>query len=127
MTEVQRETLRRVLAELEPAWFHHGDCLGADAEAHDIAVELGIGTHAHPSNLEGWRAFKKADIVEPPANPHYRNRQIVSTSRIMTAGPGGMAELQKGGTWSTVRFTRYVQVPLIIVWPDGTEQREPAR
>jgi hypothetical protein len=36
MTDRQKETFRQVLAKYGPTEFHHGDCRGADAEAHAI-------------------------------------------------------------------------------------------
>jgi len=38
MTDQQKESLRQVLAEYQPDEFHHGDFVGADAEAHEIVT-----------------------------------------------------------------------------------------
>jgi len=44
MTEGQKSALRDLLASHSGVVLHHGDAVGADAEAHDIAVELDCGS-----------------------------------------------------------------------------------
>src|SRR5262245_53683963 len=39
----------------------HGDAVGADAEARDIAVTLGWKAVSHPSANEAWRAHEVAN------------------------------------------------------------------
>ena len=57
MTVAQRRTLRSLLANGAGREFHHGDCVGADAEAHDIAVALGIEPVIHPPVIDILRAM----------------------------------------------------------------------
>jgi hypothetical protein len=47
MTDAQKATLRDFLAA-GSGEFHHGDCIGADSEAHDIADECGYRAPAEP-------------------------------------------------------------------------------
>lgn len=126
MTAPQRRALALWLRQLfEPqAEFHHGDCLGADAEAHDLAREIGYVIHAHPGNSASWRACKPADHVYEPRAPLVRNSVIVNMSQVMLAAPHEARELQRSGTWSTVRHARKTSAPLVIVFPDGTYKLE---
>lgn len=40
MTAAQRLAFSKLIAELFVDEFHHGDCVGSDAEAHDAVVDL---------------------------------------------------------------------------------------
>ena len=60
MTDRQKTALRELLASYPGAILHHGDAIGADAEAHDIAVALGCAVVIHPPENERQRAFKPA-------------------------------------------------------------------
>jgi hypothetical protein len=122
MTLRQMDTLQDLLARLRATHdvFHHGDCIGADAQAHEIAKALGYRTEAHPSNIPGMRAFCNADVVHPEKAPLDRNRDMVDIGDTGVGAPHGPEE-QRSGTWSTVRYARKVGRPVVIVWPDGRE------
>jgi hypothetical protein len=67
MTAQQKERLEfklRELRRLDFHWFHHGDCTGADAEAHDIAKTLGYKIAIHPPNEPFLRALKKGEVTD---------------------------------------------------------------
>lgn len=131
LTEAQRVSLRKWLRENPPTEVHHGACVGADAEFSIAVVDcIPVGGEppyevAHPSNLKGtqWKECW-ADEVRKPLPPLDRNVNIVNAVDVMLAGPKGLEE-QRSGTWSTVRYTRKVQKPLYLFWPDGsvTEER----
>ncbi len=53
-----------------------------------------------------------------------RNRDIVNAADVLIAGPGGMEEIMRSGTWATVRYARKKQKPVIIVYPNGEVVRE---
>lgn len=123
LTEPQYSSLRRVLSGLlsSPAdQFHHGDCIGADATAHDLARSV---SHAriwgHPPNKSVIRAYKQCDWLAPERPYLDRNKDIVHATERLVACPDG-PERQRSGTWSTIRYARRQGRPVTIVWPDGT-------
>lgn len=110
------------------AVIHHGDCVGADAEIHDIAASLGLDVHGHPpidSRRRAWCAFPIGGL-EDPAPYLTRDRAIVDACDLLLAAPRQMVEpkaKRAGGTWYTVRYARKVGNPYVIVRPDGTTGR----
>jgi hypothetical protein len=85
---------------------HHGDAVGADAEAHDIAIELGCAIVIHPPAIETQRAFMTAADVRAPKPYLDRNKDIVRETTILVAAPAEAVEQLRSGTWSTVRYAR---------------------
>ena len=83
---------------------HHGDCIGADAEAHELAKALGCHITVHPPANEEYRAHKAGDVILPPAGYDVRNAQIVLSSDVLIAAPAN--QLEVGGTWRTINFFR---------------------
>lgn len=103
------------------AELHHGDCVGADANIHDLARELmpGAKLRIHPPSNNQHRAYKAGDDCYPEKKYADRNLDIVRCSDIIVAFPP-CVEVQRGsGTWLTVRIARREKTPHIIVMPDG--------
>jgi hypothetical protein len=127
MTEEQEAELRRYLAfkvsRNERVILHHGDCVGADAAAHQIARDLGITVVVHPPVSNKKRAFCEGDQELPPKEYLVRNRDIVDASQVLVATPGGFQEKRRSGTWATVRYATCGLSPNVkcaqIIWPDG--------
>jgi hypothetical protein len=108
MTVAQAHALRDILASHGPVTLHHGDCIGADAQAHDIAVELGRAVVIHPPVIGGrdQRAWKTAPDVRE-AKPYLkRNKDIVRETELLIATPAEASEQHRSGTWSTSRCRR---------------------
>lgn len=130
LTKEQKVSLGRVLlfdvAGEAAHSFHHGDCVGADEEAHGLASHWGIRIVLHPPDNDAKRAFcvnVRPDLWDEievrEAKPYLlRNREIVDETEVLVACPGGPEEL-RSGTWSTVRYARKLGRPVVIVWPDG--------
>lgn len=105
--------------------FHHGDCVGGDANAHHIAKALGIRTVRHPAKVPAsLRAFCTSDETREAKPPLARNIDIVDETNRLIACPKGYAEEQRSGTWATVRYARKIRRPITIIWPDGSVSRE---
>ena len=123
MTDAQRSTLRAVLAELGATVFHHGDCIGADAEAHDVAEAMGCEVVIHPPVTETKRAWKLAARIYEPKWYLARNKDIVRDTEMLVAAPGEETEHLRSGTWSTVRFARKLGRAVWVILPDGEVRR----
>lgn len=99
--------------------WYHGDAIGADEQAHYVALSRGLVVHLHPCDVEGQRAFcPGAATVAEVRPPLVRNRDIVSMVDGMYACPSG-PEHARSGTWSTVRHARGKGMAVVVVWPDG--------
>jgi len=109
--------------------FHHGCCVGADAEACEYVARAGkrVGIIGYPSNLTGLTdqsALGRCHMTQPPKPPLDRNRDIVAACDVLFACPAEMTEQPKGGTWFTVRIARSAGVPVVLVFPDGHVEGE---
>ena len=114
----QRKAVRQLLWNVQQ--LHLGDCLGADAEAHEEAVALGIETHSHPPSDWRKRACLEYNVVWPPRPYLLRNKDIVECGFDgLIAAPNGFVEEQRSGTWATVRAARKLKRRIWIVKPDG--------
>ena len=127
MTSFQRSVLARLLRELAPAEFHHGMCCGADAEAHQEALGVGVPTIVvHPSTDSGLTADLGDEPPHAmirylaPADPLTRNKAIVRSVEALIAAPASAIEETRSGTWYTIRFARRQQgMRIIVLSPDG--------
>lgn len=121
MTEPQKSAMRQFLrgglGEL-----HHGDCIGADSQAHDIADECGYAIIIHPPKDYKLRAWRKVLLhMMRPENSHFaRNRCIVDETVALIATPFDAEEQPKGGTWYTIRYARKRNKTVVLILSDGT-------
>lgn len=140
MTPAQTEALVRALELLygiagqARVEFHHGDCAGADAQAHGlVATTYGLVTdiHLHPPTNQGARAFcdqrerpegKRAMtlVVHPPKPYLERNHDIGDACDILVAVPKEDQEVLRSGTWATVRYVHKLQKQVMVIYTNGT-------
>jgi hypothetical protein len=120
-TREQLFRLHCILSEVKVKnGFHHGDCIGVDAQAHDIATNLGYQTIIHPPKSNVFRAFKRGEIILPEKGYLARNIDIVDNSNYIISLPKGTdEELRGSGTWHVIRLARKLGKKLTIIWPDG--------
>jgi len=99
--------------------FHHGDCIGADAEAAAIARSLGYWIVGHPPTNESKRAFFPSDYVWEAQPYLVRNHDIVDVCDLVIAAPREKKEVLRSGTWATIRYTRKVKLghQLVLIVP----------
>lgn len=98
-------------AASNPIILHHGDCIGADAFSHQVALDLNFdGVVVHPPENPAYRAYcgmreySRTVIQILPVKPYMpRNRDIVEASQLMLALPD-RPHCTRSGTWSTVRY-----------------------
>ena len=127
MTSEQRVVVEKILRRLKPEWVVHGDCIGADADFHDICIHLRpffedrFKIRVRPCDIESQRAFcAEFDEMCDVKQPLDRNRDIVDDALLLIGTPGTKQEELRSGTWATIRNTRKMGKLLIVIWPDGT-------
>ena len=126
MSPRQHRKLAAILRGLDVSEFHHGDCIGSDAEAHVIAQSLGIRVVVHPPEIDAKRAFvvlsrgtaqRHADDIRVPRPYLKRNHDIVSACKLLIAAPKRLSEQRRSGTWATIRFANRNGVEVVIIVP----------
>lgn len=121
MTHEQRSIVMTLLKKAKEA--HHGDCIGADEQFHDLCRILSVPVVVHPPEDERLRAFcPNPARIEPPRPYLVRDRIIVDRCDLLIATPkeGYEPAPQRGqGTWSTVRYARRSGQRFRVVWPEG--------
>ena len=124
ITVAQASELLDLLAQLPAGtWFHHGDCRGADAQAHEIAQAQSLKISVHPPINRGARAFTTGDFTHPEAPYMRRNSEIVAATSWLIATPNGYDEVARGsGTWATIREAKRLGKKVTIIFPNGVKE-----
>jgi hypothetical protein len=130
MSDRQKDELRRLMGNVVDGEFHHGDCVGADFEAHQIVWSFMFGPTIiiHPptislkrANAWGWdplgtRPWRAHGCIQLPVKPYLeRNHDIVDQTDTLIAAPRTNEEEQRSGIWATVRYARRIGRPIIIL------------
>lgn len=108
-----------IIVEHGPCEFHHGDCIGVDAEAAIIARNYGCKIVCHPPIDDELRAYQKYDYAWEEKTYFARNRDIVNCSDILIVVPWQSEHSSKGGTWYTYDYAAKNNKKLVIIWPNG--------
>lgn len=109
MSQSQKEAFVIKMYDLQPVEFHHGDCLGADSEAHDIVREFfpKCKIIIWPPKIKTQRAFKNGDVLMKPDEYLTRNKQIVDSTDVLLGSPKASTyESPRSGSWYTIRYAR---------------------
>lgn len=119
MTGDQSATVMRYLTSEGIGEIHHGDCIGADAQAHEISRLCKMRVVTHPPDNPSKRAWCEGDASYSPKPYLARNRDIVNNTDYLIATPRGTAEEVRSGTWATVRYALKAHKLVVIIWPNG--------
>lgn len=122
LTDPQRWMLEVTLSKAAERFeaLHHGDCVGADEVAHQIALKYGMPVVIHPPENTKLRAWCQRAAKIHDAQPYLeRNRSIVRETDWLIACPDTEHEVTRSGTWSTVRFARGLHSRILIILPSG--------
>lgn len=98
----------------------HGDCVGADADFHQICRDAGLHVSQRPCNLTSMRAYTDAAEIASIMAPMKRNQMIVDDCDVLVACPPPEAEVKRSGTWATIRMGRRDNKQVVIIYPDGS-------
>jgi len=103
---------------------YHGDCVGADADFHDIcrSVSANIkiyiipGYHKDKNEINNLRAFCEGDVILESKSYLDRNRDIVNNCNILIGCPKSNLEEVRSGTWYTIKYARKNNKTNIIIY-----------
>jgi len=110
----QLRKIREYLDTEQITEVHHGDCVGADAAFHKIALSLDKKIVIHPPNSPKMRFKGVGEVL--PAKPFLdRNKDIVRASDVMIACPESSEEVLRSGTWTTIRFAKKTNTALVLL------------
>lgn len=130
MTSEQKQEFYNLVIEHDVTEFHHGDCKGADENAHyqvrRVAANTGkkIWIVGHLPTKDKTRAFCKVDERLDPHDYLVRDQHIVDATEMLVACPEDFIEVVRSGTWYTVRYARTLGRPIKIIRPDGSVKEE---
>lgn len=132
LTDEQKAVLPRLLMALDVTRLHHGDCVGADDEADEIARGLGISIVIHPPDNPIDRAFcmkretePEQDEIKDPLPYFVRSNEIVREGEDgLIACPREDHEINRSGTWYTVRRAWKFMRPVWVIKPDGAVESD---
>lgn len=130
MTQEQKKSLleliqRKTINLSQPCKFHHGDCIGADAEAAEIAQGMGnLWIVCHPPIKTEHRAFYEFfEEMRKPKSHFARNRDIVNETNLLIACPKYLEPITAktmGGTAYTVNYAKKTGKPVYVIFPNGS-------
>ncbi len=116
---MQLQVFGDVLLLLGATEVHLGDCVGIDAEAHDVAIYLKLRTVGHVPEDPRMRAFKTYDDEREPYPYLIRDHHIVDESDVLIGMPRTLQEELRSGTWATIRYARRIGRRRIIISREG--------
>lgn len=98
--------------------FHHCDRVGADEEAHTIAVELKLVTVSHPHTAALYRARLMSNDVRPAWPALRATLDVVEETELIIAAPFPGAEAMMVDTWDMVFEARKRKKGVLIIAPE---------
>lgn len=104
--------------------FHHGDAVGADAQAHELMKQVLplVKRYGYPSNIFSQCAHSQDFYwYDSPKPPLERNDLIIKACQVLVACPGEEQEVLRSGTWSTIRKAMKSRL-VVICYPSGRVQ-----
>ena len=128
MSNKQKDRLQQFLKEKQILEIHHGKCIGADEQAHTLALDKTANIPKiiiHPPVDKRLEAkiqtncdeLEGIEIIElEPKEYILRNHDIVDSVDVLVATPKTKYESVRSGTWSTVRYARKKGIIVIILY-----------
>jgi hypothetical protein len=119
MTADQENAVTHLFADSGATELHHGDCYGADLQANDLAVHYDMRIILHPPDDPKGRAFCASHESREQKPYLDRNHDIVDETDILIACPNTTKEVQRSGTWATIRYAERKKKDILLIYPSG--------
>lgn len=118
LNQIQKESIVNLLKTNLNSGFgvevHHGDCIGADSDFHQICEQFIVNQYfqnkitiqIHPPNDSKLRAYCNCSNIFEPKPYLQRNKDIVNQTDILIGCPHSFEEQTRSGTWMTIRYAK---------------------
>lgn len=107
--------------------FHHGDCVGADKYAAQLALSIGYYVICHPPDNPHYRAWVPYHEIWTPEPYLVRNRDIAATADAGLVVPNSEQPRPHSGTWYTMTQFTAKGIPYWTVTPTSYSASPGAR
>ena len=93
LSEQQKKEIIAILDQCRTMVVNHGDCIGSDADFHDLCLKYRKDTgkdltiQIHPPDNKSFRAFKLGDVIMKEEPYLKRNDNIIKQSNFLIACP----------------------------------------
>lgn len=119
LNDIQKDKIIKLLKEDiqngKKIEIHHGDCIGADTDFHNICKNLtNIKIIIHPPSNNTMRSFCESENICKPKSYLVRNKDIVDKSDVLIACPFNNIEQLRSGTWATIRYAKQTNKPILL-------------
>lgn len=122
-TPEQLATLCELLWRPSIRTLRHGDCVGVDAQAHELMVVRPGGRSQiiiHPPRNPQRRAFcDDYDLAKPLKEYLERDQDLAMACDMLLAVPSHDKEQLRSGTWATARYAYKAGKLVLIIHCDG--------
>ncbi len=124
MTIPQHAALVRIMLSYHKSTagirWHHGMCVGADEQCHDLALIFDFSVWGHPpDNSRHVARVKHLNRISAPLPYLDRNHAIVDECDILIATPNTFKEVLRSGTWATIRYAKKTDKKVVRIDPYG--------
>lgn len=126
MATAQKLKFLDIIDRLNVGILHHGGCIGADMDAHNLVGKLGIRRVVHPPvNKKAIGDYSNAEEIREEKGFLDRNRDIVDEGDDgLIATPLGIeSDFPRSGTWFTIRYAKQRQKDCVIIYLDGRVEK----
>lgn len=122
MSENQKNKFEEIISNFFDKYkkieFHHGDCIGADKQAHEELSKFYYYCFTiiiHPPKIPTKRAFCDGNVILDTKDYIQRNHDIVDNTEILIVAPKTNKEELRSGTWSTYRYAKKKKKEIIVL------------
>jgi len=121
LTQIQTTVLANFLCFIDDDFntLLQGQCIGADYKSCLMAKDKYWSIESYPPTDKRFVHNFKCDIYHDEKPYLERNKLIVENSDYMVCCPKEMEEQLRGGTWYTIRYTKWIDKPHTIIYPNG--------
>lgn len=121
MSHEQYNVLLSLIKGLRPTEVHHGMCIGADHQFHEMIRDWDFTCviNGHPPIKKNKYSPDKVNFKYPEKDYLDRNKDIVNASSVLFATPNTEKMVQRSGTWSTVRYAQKLGRRIFVILPSG--------